>query len=182
MNINTTLEFIQQAHAGQFDKAGKPYYLHCVSVMNRLPVDASENAKHIALLHDVIEDTAIGPIDLLNMGYSEEIVSGVQLLSRDRSNGLTYLKWIQTIADSGNIDAIMVKIADNEDNSDPERTFYLKPEENMTNRYMKSLAILRPVLAELRAKRMTGLYNSLSPDQQETLRNYTGPDTFGVIQ
>ena len=47
------------------------------------------------------------------------MIAAVVLLSR--SEGVTYADWIRWIAASGNRMAIRVKIADNEDNSDPAR-------------------------------------------------------------
>jgi (p)ppGpp synthase/HD superfamily hydrolase len=142
--IDETIEFIKSAHAGQSDKAGNPYWMHPVSVMRRLGEDACEDAKIAALLHDVLEDTEYTADDLLVMGYSPEVVEAVRLLSRPKG-GLTYMNWIRTIAASGNKIAIRVKIADNEDNSDPARIAALPPEgRDIVHRYERSLQILRP--------------------------------------
>lgn len=146
--ISETIAFIQEAHAGQLDKGGNPYWLHPVSVMKRLGDDAPEAAKHAALLHDVLEDTPITAGDLRERGYSKEIVTAAQMLSRPP--GLTYMDWIRSIAKSGNATVIRVKIADNEDNSDPARIASLPPEQrDIVSRYERSLRILRPATASV---------------------------------
>jgi hypothetical protein len=142
MIIEETIEFIKRAHAGQTDKGGNPYWLHPVSVMRRLGEDASEAEKLTALLHDVIEDTHYTAENLLSMGYPAEVVTAVVVLSRPE--GPTYIDWIKSIAASGNRIAIRVKIADNEDNSDPARIAQLPPESRaIVRRYERSLQILR---------------------------------------
>lgn len=139
--IERTIAFIKAVHEGQTDKSGRSYWMHPVSVMQRLE-DASEDAKLVALLHDVLEDTATTRDDLLALGYSREVVAAVELLSRPA--GIAYLDWIRSIKASGNDIAIRVKIADNEDNMDPARIAALPVEmRSIVHRYAKSLRILR---------------------------------------
>lgn len=152
-DITSTYDLIKKAHEGQKDKSGVDYYVHCVSVMNRLPKDASDDERMAALLHDVLEDTTLTEHDLVHLGYSADVIDIVKLLSRPQgANKKAYLDWIKDIAASGNRRAIRIKIADNEDNSDPARIDTL-PEDfrSITKRYAKSLAILRPALAEMDA-------------------------------
>jgi (p)ppGpp synthase/HD superfamily hydrolase len=145
-SIDDTLDFIKAAHAGQTDKAGAPYWRHPVAVMERLAAP-SDDERHAALLHDVVEDTAVTLDDLRRLGYGEGVVAIVALLTRDKSDGLTYLDWIRSIAASGNAAAIRIKIADNEHNSDPARLAQLPREaRDLENRYQRSLKILRAAL------------------------------------
>jgi len=142
--IDETIAFIQKAHAGQTDKGGHDYWRHPVSVMNRLPNDATESERHAALLHDVLEDTEFTAEDLQALGYTDDVIRTVELLSRPP--GLTYMEWIRSLAVSGNRAAIRIKIADNEDNSDPARIATLPPEQqDIVIRYERSLRILRAV-------------------------------------
>lgn len=144
-SLEETISFIQAAHAGQTDKSGKPYWQHLVSVMRRLGENATENEKRVALLHDVIEDTPYGAADLRRLGYADDVVTAVEMLSRPQ--GVGYLDWIRSIAASGNRVAIRVKIADNEDNSDPQRIAALPPDQrSIAERYHHSLRILRAAL------------------------------------
>jgi (p)ppGpp synthase/HD superfamily hydrolase len=143
--IEQTIEFIRSAHAGQTDKGGQPYWQHPVAVMRRLGPAASENEKMAALLHDVIEDTGTTAEDLRGLGYPEEVIEAVSLLSRP--HGVAYLNWIRSIAASGNQTAIRVKIADNEENSDPARVAaFPAADRGLVNRYHRSLSILRRVV------------------------------------
>lgn len=147
-SINETIAFIRRAHANQVDKGGSPYWLHPVSVMKRLPADATDDERRVALLHDVIEDTETTASDLLAMGYSKAVVDAVVLLSRPEGDSRpTYMEWVCSLAASGNKMAIRAKIADNEDNSDPMRIANLPPNErDIVRRYERSLKILRMAL------------------------------------
>lgn len=147
-SVNETFEIVKTAHDGQVDKAGRPYWEHLLSVCRRLPEDATDDERRVALLHDVIEDTGLTALDLRSLGFSEPVVEAVQLLTRAKDSG-PYLEWIRAIADSGNRMAIRVKIADNEDNSDPQRVKHTFGIGDLVKRYALSLHILRPALAAL---------------------------------
>jgi (p)ppGpp synthase/HD superfamily hydrolase len=174
-DIQQTISLIQKLHEGQTDWAGAPYWKHPVAVMNRLPESVSVNTRLIALLHDVIEDcqdnikaeliaikptivfddvsnTDIGIYYLRYLGYYEYVVDGVALLTRDPENGMTYIEQIRNIVASGHIGAIMVKLADNGENTSPERFNNLsdanqKKALEMRQRYERSKKILRGSLA-----------------------------------
>lgn len=142
--FTSEIQLITTAHSGQFDKGGKPYYLHPISVMKRLP-DVSDDVRIAALFHDLFEDTSITANDLRDFGYNENIITMVGLVTR--KPGLTYMEFIQSIVDSGNKGAIMIKIADNEDNIDPNRIAQIPPEQQgIVKRYAKSLKLLRAAL------------------------------------
>jgi (p)ppGpp synthase/HD superfamily hydrolase len=147
--IESTIEFIKSAHAGQLDKAGVAYWHHPVSVMKRLGVDAPDDYKLAALLHDVIEDTKYSAADLQALGYNERVVEAVLQLTKLEE--IPYLDNIERIAASGNEIAIAVKIADNEDNLDPERLAHLTNARVFNlhvAKYQASLEILRRATAE----------------------------------
>lgn len=124
-----TLSVAMRFHAGQVDKCGKPYWAHLDRVARnlvRLWPDAPKEQVQAALLHDVLEDTNATPDSLRALGVTDEVIDIVRRLSRYDTKyaieGQDYLEWIQSIADSGNVSAIRVKIADNMDNSDPARS------------------------------------------------------------
>ena len=77
-------------HAGQFDKGGKPYIMHVIRVMQGVE---DEDEKIIALLHDLVEDTDATIEDLKEYGFSDEVIQGVSLLTRDP--GEDYRKYIE---------------------------------------------------------------------------------------
>ena len=141
--IESTITLIKKLHEGQLDKAGNPYWTHPIRVMNYLDPNLPDNYKFTALLHDTIEDCGINRDYLLAEGYDIEVVDAVVLLSRDKSKG-SYIDWIHSIKKSKNDIAIKVKIADNQDNSDPERINQLpEHERSISNRYERSLKILQ---------------------------------------
>jgi len=68
-----------RAHAGQVDKAGKPYILHPLRVM--LHVSRPEE-RITAVLHDVIEDTDITYEYLSEEGFPFEILEAIKTLTK----------------------------------------------------------------------------------------------------
>jgi (p)ppGpp synthase/HD superfamily hydrolase len=114
--------FARMMHRGHLDKSGAPYICHLARTANNLTrrwPDATEEEIAAAWLHDVLEDTQAMPSDLLRFGISERAIEIVMGLTLPR--GLVYLDWIRLIAEGGDISIIRVKIADNEDNSNPAR-------------------------------------------------------------
>lgn len=70
----------RQAHEGQFRRDGKtPYVNHPKSVASRVN---SEEAKIVAWLHDVIEDTHYDAASLLAAGIPSHIVEAISLLTK----------------------------------------------------------------------------------------------------
>jgi len=99
------------AHKNQVDKGGKPYIGHPLRIMKHMATDA---ARIVAVLHDVIEDSDYSLDDLVAVGFSEEIVQAVEVLTRQKGESYkNYLRRIQT-----NPIAITVKLADLQDNMD----------------------------------------------------------------
>ena len=79
-------------HYGQKDKANKPYLFHLLYVMNNVN---DLNAKIVGVLHDILEDTDITRNDLLNYGFSEEIVIAVEILTKPKNQ--KYIDYIENI-------------------------------------------------------------------------------------
>jgi len=140
--IESTIEFIKKAHEGQVDKAGKPYYLHSIAVLKRLPPHADDTIKMAALLHDVLEDTTYTRNDLLGMGYSGTCIEIVELLTS--SPNQNYLEKIQSIIASANYNAMLVKFADLLENTDPGRMALLPVaiQGRLKEKYRKPLCLL----------------------------------------
>ena len=67
------------AHTGQLDKAGQPYILHPIRVMLSLE---NEVDKIVGVLHDVIEDSRYTLDDLLEMGFTQEILVALDHLTK----------------------------------------------------------------------------------------------------
>jgi len=152
-SLGSTLDLMMQAHAGQVDKGGFPYYLHPIRVMTRLPAIADEWTQHLALLHDVVEDTHFTYDHLKHLGYPMDFLSDLAQL--ERPEGITYMDWIREIAASSNLRVILVKYGDNLDNSDPKRLEYLPEDKrDIVHRYERSMKILLPVIQRLTSHRV----------------------------
>jgi len=121
MNLNKLLALAIAIAANGFskrlDKHGKPYILHCIRVMNS--VDTVEE-KILAVLHDCPEDGVISIDELRNLGFPEDILDDLKLLTHDKEKDDYLNVYIKKIATSQR--ATNVKRADLKDNSDIERS------------------------------------------------------------
>ena len=66
-------------HAGQLDKGGQPYILHPLRLMLQF---SNPTLQIIAVLHDILEDTATTAEDLKALGFSAEIIQAIQALTK----------------------------------------------------------------------------------------------------
>ena len=106
------------AHADQIDKSGHPYILHPIRVMQRVS-EHGLAVQIVAVLHDVVEDTAVTLDELRQLGFTEEVLEGVDAMTRRDAED--YYAYIERC--SRNRVASLVKLADLADNSDPVRAF-----------------------------------------------------------
>lgn len=123
----------------------EPFILHPLRVMLRLESDV---ARMVAVLHDVVEDTACTLGDLRRLGYPEGIITALDRLTR--RDGEVYEAYIERVEDDPL--ARQVKLADLADNLANSRRIAAvsaSPEvqERMT-RYEWAIARLRAVEAE----------------------------------
>lgn len=105
-----------ERHAGQFDKGGRPYILHPLTVMHRLRTD-DEELQCIAVGHDLIEDTNVTSEELFSLGFSKRVVDGIEALTK--CSGETDAQYRGYV--KANPDAIRVKMEDLRHNSDIRR-------------------------------------------------------------
>lgn len=103
-----------EKHTGQVDKYGKPYILHPLRVMFKLN---GQTEQTVGILHDVVEDSDITFDDLRQMGYSEDIVTALDGVTR--RNDETYEEFVQR--SKQHPISRRVKLADLEDNMDIRR-------------------------------------------------------------
>ena len=137
--VELSLSIATKAHAGQFDKAGKPYIEHPKRVAACCVTDIQKAA---ALLHDVIEDTPVTADDLLSQGINKRIVDIVCLLTHKQS--VLYMDYVKTI--SYDADARAVKMADLRDNMDLSRLPHITPADlRRTEKYKKAYASLSAI-------------------------------------
>jgi (p)ppGpp synthase/HD superfamily hydrolase len=118
-------ELARRAHEGQTDKLGQPYIGHVGRVAHGAVAIAREHAPEIdpllvestAWLHDVIEDSRTTADDLRTYGFTEDVISAVEALTKH--DGEPYGDAIRRAA--SHPIARWVKIADNLDNSNEQR-------------------------------------------------------------
>lgn len=96
----------------RIDKAGQPYILHCLRVMNNLHT-RDEELQAIAVMHDNVEDEVCTLMQLRNMGFSSRVVTAIEFLTHNKTDD--YMSYIRAIVH--NQDARLVKLADLKDNS-----------------------------------------------------------------
>jgi (p)ppGpp synthase/HD superfamily hydrolase len=114
--LSKMISLATERHAGQFDKGGRPYILHALTVMHRLRTD-DEELQCIAVGHDLLEDTETTTPELKALGFSNRIVSGISHLTKWR--GLDDRGYRDLV--KSNPDAVRVKIEDLRHNSDIRR-------------------------------------------------------------
>ena len=114
--LEQTIAFAALQHEGQVDKAGAPYILHPLRVLNNLGREATLAAQMAAILHDVVEDCAVTLDELRRMGYPSEVVEAVDALTKRPEEMADYEAAIRRL--SSNPIARRVKISDLTDNLD----------------------------------------------------------------
>lgn len=133
------------AHKGQIDKVGEPYILHPLRVMFTFPPYRPQQ-RMVAVMHDVLEDTAVTAEDLLRTGCDPNIVQSVVALTYTdgmRAEGFSYHDFITQSVLPNEI-ARDVKIADIRDNSSMERLLRLDrdTQDRLLKKYNRALDIL----------------------------------------
>ena len=127
-----------EAHHGQMDKAGVPYVFHPLHLAETMDDEISCCA---ALLHDVVEDTAV-TLDELAKEFPAEVVEAVRLLTHDPQED--YCAYVRRLKDHPV--AHKVKLADLAHNSDETRFAGVKvPAERIgyfRDKYAKARGIL----------------------------------------
>lgn len=176
-----------ELHKGQTDPAGDDYILHPERVANnviRFFPDAHEYVIMAAWLHDTMEDCYVDgkKVDakyLRSQGIPEEVIIMVELLTKPDEDERSYDEVIDDLIASGNIGAMMVKIADNGDNLHPTRLNQLAHSqaerdnpgkaERLKNRYIDSVKKLSKALSldEQTVSKIFKLINQAPPLKQE---------------
>ena len=137
--LDKAISIAAQAFEGKYDKGGKPYILHCLTVMKAMPEEDDE-LRCIAVLHDLVEDTPWTLEGLQEAGFSHRVVRGVETLTHDHS--VSYDDYIKKIALYN--DARKVKLADLRHNSDIMRMKGLsKRDFDRLEKYHRSYAYLK---------------------------------------
>ena len=131
------LKLCFEAHKDQVDKTDMPYVFHPFHLAECMDDEISTVC---ALLHDVIEDTDYTFDDLRGMGFPEEVIEALTLLTHDPA--VPYMDYVKIIAT--NPTAKKVKIADLKHNSDLTRMNEIDEYAiRRTKKYKDALALLQ---------------------------------------
>lgn len=116
-DLDEALNLVTSSFRGITDKSGAPYVLHCIRVMMAVE---SLDAKMVAVMHDLVEDTPMTLEKLRGIGFSQTVLDGVDLVTH--KDNVSYPDYI--VAIKGNAIAAEVKLADLADNTSLKRTLY----------------------------------------------------------
>lgn len=143
-----------EAHRGQVDQGGNPYILHALEVMYKIRAQGyDETVQAAVVLHDVKEDSPhfwLSWVDHLirNKIETDRLEALVNLMSKIQDE--RYGDYITRLIDSGNTDAIAIKMADLEHNSCITRLKGLRPKDlERISTYHQSYTRLKVALMEL---------------------------------
>ena len=110
---NKAMGIAYAAHHGQTDYNGIPYIFHPIHLAEQME---DEISCCCALLHDVVEDTAVTMEDLAEE-FPEEVLAVLKLLTH--SKDVPYFDYVRKI--KTNPIAVKIKLADISHNSDQTR-------------------------------------------------------------
>lgn len=124
--VSQAKDVATRAHQGQTDKTGAPYIGHpervATHVAHHAAAEDLEEARAVAWLHDVVEDTQI-TLDDLARQFPATVVAAVDAMTkRPDEERDAYYRRVRS-----NRIARAVKNADLDDNTDPARTAQLDP-------------------------------------------------------
>ncbi|OTG65245.1 HD domain-containing protein [Acinetobacter silvestris] len=77
--IEKAIALAVQKHAGQVDKGNQPYILHPLRLMLKMKTPEQQI---VAVLHDILEDTDTTVVDLISLGFSQEVIEAIQALTK----------------------------------------------------------------------------------------------------
>jgi (p)ppGpp synthase/HD superfamily hydrolase len=113
--LKLAIEIAISAHDGQFDTHnGRPYIEHSFRVMN---AGHTLQEKIVGILHDVVEDTDCTLNKLKEAGFTDEIIEGVDSMTRRENE--SYDDYILRV--KKNPIGVRVKMIDLTDNMDIRR-------------------------------------------------------------
>ena len=124
-------------HKDQTDKSGLPYVFHPFHLAEQMKDEATTV---VALLHDVVEDTEITIDDLQKMGFSQEVLEAIALMTHN--DEVPYMEYVARI--KTNPIARAVKLADLKHNSDMTRLESITPyDKERASKYKRAIRLLK---------------------------------------
>jgi len=146
-SLEKAIQIAVQAHYGHKDKYGDPSILHPLRMMCSLE---DENARIVAVLHDVVEDTDWSFDDLKKEGFGAEILDALDCVTRRDEE--SYEDFVNRSA--SNSLARRVKLADLKDNMDVRRMREVKAKDvERLEKYLRAYRKLQEVELSTKARR-----------------------------
>jgi len=140
--LSRAIKIAAECHAGQLDKSGDPYILHPIRVMQRC--QGNFDVMIVAIQHDTVEDTPLNLEDLRSLGFLDVHIEAIDAMTRriiipGGRKELYIREFIQRVKKNP-IAAYVKYYADIGDNTLPERTSKLAPEERkfLAKRYARA--------------------------------------------
>jgi (p)ppGpp synthase/HD superfamily hydrolase len=135
-DLTTAIKIACDVHADQKDKAGEPYILHPLRLMQRFK---DKSTMIVAVLHDVIEDSQHDLGFLKAQRFDEGILEAVDAITKRKDEA--YIDFIERL--SFNDMAVKVKIEDLKDNLDLTRLKSIDSKDlERIDKYHKALVFL----------------------------------------
>lgn len=134
------MQMAYTAHQGQLDQADVPYIFHPYHLAEQME---DEISACVALLHDVVEDTAI-TLEELAKEFPQQVVEAVALLTHQKEE--PYFDYVRRIKE--NPVAKSVKLADLAHNSDESRLEGSAISQERKIRWRKKYETARAILEE----------------------------------
>ena len=131
------LKLCFETHKEQLDKSNMPYVFHPFHLAEQMK---DETTTIVALLHDVVEDSDCTLDDLKSMGFRQEVLEAIALMTHDPA--VDYMDYVARI--KTNPIAKAVKLADLKHNSDMSRLDVITPyDEVRAKKYRKAIRLLK---------------------------------------
>lgn len=163
--VRQAYNFAKSAHAGQKRLSGEPYFNHALETAAALADwKLDEVTVAAGLLHDVIEDTEVGPVELEKEFGSEikSLVLGVTKLGRVKYHGSkTQAENIRKLmlAMAEDIRVILIKLADRRHNME---TLSYLAKEKQRRIALETTEIYSPLAYRLGMQRLSGELEDLA--------------------
>lgn len=122
--LATAIKLAAERHSEQYDKGGNPYILHVLKVMHYVRTN-DEELNCIAVLHDIVEDTATTYAELIELGFSERVINGIRRVTKVPGESIE--EYQQKVISS--TDSMRVKMSDLRHNMDIRRLKGLRPKD-----------------------------------------------------
>ena len=118
--VDTAEILVRERIPGSRKGSDEPAYVHSLRVGKKIQsLGFDEDVVLAAMLHDIIEDGAVSPDELLRYGFSARTVQLVRLCSHDDTIEGGDARWVKMMAgliDARDTDAWSIKCADLNDN------------------------------------------------------------------